>query len=261
MGLFDGTSRVIIRVLPENREWMLYSEDAVAGWRLLQLDAPHKRALIMHGTNVLMASMPSSVTNKDQLATFVSTGVLPPDYIGPWPQGYEPEIIRLHRAGLLSSETNSAPIEKGLKVSGQYIGALRGYAKTLPDAEAAPIQRELERYSAGSLVGGPEIQESTLKPVETFDTSYPTPLLSSTGETSSLLQRVLNHPPPEVGSLIGTGTDSQVPELRQLVRNQSDPQIALRLRQELDGYAAPPIANYNRDASGQWNYAQSESLK
>jgi hypothetical protein len=45
------------------------------------------------------------------------------------------------------------------------------------------------------------------------------------------------------------------------LRNQNDPQIALRLRQQIDGYAAPPIASYSRDATGEWSDNQTHQLK
>ena len=65
-----------------------------------------------------------------------------------------------------------------------------------------------------------------------------------------LLQQILNTPPPEMGSKVASGLELR--DLRMLWRSQTDTSIKYRLQQELDGYAARPIALYQRIEDGTW---------
>src|SRR6266404_1157652 len=147
---FGGVSRAVITLLPENQTWIVRSDRDVAGFRLERLDATRGRAWVKHGAELLDATLVSSAASADPLVNFLRTGELPPDYTGPWPAGYEPEFIRLHRSGRLdiSAATSNEP---GRTAARPYIGALRAYARTLPETERVPVERELSRYSAGAL--------------------------------------------------------------------------------------------------------------
>jgi hypothetical protein len=119
------------------------------------------------------------------------------------------------------------------------------------------MDRELGHYSAGALQsvdpyhveldgGGSNSRDNS--PADSVPGR-----VSLAGDANALfLQELLATPPPEIGSLLGTGTDSEVPRLRRLLRNATDPAIEFRLRQQLDGYSSPPIAPYVRDSHGEW---------
>jgi hypothetical protein len=140
----------------------------------------------------------------------------------------------------------------GQTASSQYIGALRAFARTLPESQRTTVDRELGRYSAGPLQPGePQVPAITF----TYDSSVAlqqSNTASIADPNATFLQQILNSPIPDVGSLIGSGTDSQLPRLRKLYRTVEDPRIGIRLRQQMDGYAAPPIASYIRNAEGNW---------
>jgi len=120
---------------------------------------------------------------------------------------------------------------------------IAAYARSLPESERAAVDRDLVHYSAGALQSGASYQaELDGGGSYSRDNSPATAVpgrVSLAGDANALfLKELLATPPPEIGSLLGTGTDSEVPRLRRLLRNATDPTTEFRLRQQLDGYSS-----------------------
>jgi hypothetical protein len=251
---FGGVSRAVITQLPENQSWIVRSDYDVGGYRLQLLDVGHGRAYVKHGDTIIDFSLVSSVSTIDPLVSFLRKGELPPEYVGPWPAGYEPAFIRLHREGQ-PEMAGSGLTGYGHPASGHYVGALRAYARSLPESARASVERELAHYSAGTLesngsAGSPEPGITELLGSHALPVTPGSPPVMDAN--ADYMKRLFASEIPEIGSLIGGGRDSELPRLRRLLREVDDPAVQLRLNQQLDGYNAPPIAPYVRNERGEW---------
>ena len=241
---FGKLQRALVRRLPANDLLTLRPGCEIGGLELLALDIRAGQALVREGTNLLTVNFPGVQTQSSALEKFAQTGRLPADYAATWPAGYEPEIIRRHRAGTLDASAGSLTNSPGGVATAEYIAAIRTYMRTLPPEERAPFLRELEQYRATPVAAS----DGTTRSSEYFSgpTATPpfsagdvnTPTLGSPAIPGGLLLQ-LNAPPPEVGTLQGTA--AEIKAWRQLRRAQRDPAIVARIDAQLLGYASPPI--------------------
>jgi len=97
---FGGVSRALITELPENRTWIIRSDVEVAGFNLEHLEI--SRAVRACDTEPRCWSLKSPPAPTPPTAVEFPANRRPAsDYLGPWPTGYEPAFIRLHRQGQL----------------------------------------------------------------------------------------------------------------------------------------------------------------
>lgn len=241
---FGKLQRALVRRLPANDLLTLRPGCEIDGLELLALDVRAGHAQVREGTNLLTLNFPGVQAQSSVLEKFAQTGRLPTDYAATWPAGYEPEIIRRHRAGLLDASTGPLTNSPGSVATSDYISAVRSYARTLPVEERAPFLRELEQYRATPVAAS----DGTTRSPEYFSGPTATPPVSAgDGNSPALglpaipggLFLPLNAPPPEVGTLQGTA--AEIKAWRQLRRAQRDPAIIARIDAQLLGYASPPI--------------------
>ena len=247
-GLVDygQLQRAFVRRLPGDDLLTLRPGREVGGLELLSLDILAARALVRDGTNLLTLNFPGGQAQSSVLEKFAQSGRLPPDYAAAWPAGYEPEIIRRHRAGTLDPSAGPLTDTPGAVATADYISAIRRYARTLPPEEREPFLRELEQYKATPVAAA----DGTARSPESFPGPTVTPTVStSDGSTPTLgspaipgdLLAQLNTPAPDVGTLQGTAPE--ISAWRRLRRAQSDPALIARIEAQLLGYASPPIGD------------------
>jgi hypothetical protein len=183
------------------------------GWKLEAMDIPDGWASFQSGTNRLRLSLHST---NSQTTSF--------------------------------SRQSSPAIPLAVASSQPTTSATASLA--LPAAEPSSV---LPGTAQGTLI------ESAATSTDTAESNAtptpPRPTLAEEAEKKAdtlipLLQQILNTPPPEMGSKVATGLELR--ELRMLWRSQTDTSIKYRLQQELDGYAARPIALYQRTEDGTW---------
>ena len=245
-GLVDigPVRRAFVCVPPGHEVFTLQVGEETAGMTLLEVNFDADSARVWCGGEFVTVTFPCRDKEQNPFARFLTTGAYPADYTGPLPPGYEPEIIRRHRAGglaLLNSETN-APA--GQAASAEYLGAVRKYARQLPADDRAAFQNELNRYSAGRIEANasdssPAEPTHADRPASSEELSRRADAASLNTDDARLLQQILAMPPPEVGT--ETGTAEEVGQLRRLRRAQTDPAVRERILQQIRAYAAPAI--------------------
>jgi hypothetical protein len=245
--------RVLVTELPSNHAYILSPNRNTAGLRLLDIDMQTGKVRIQRGGEVI-----------ELVFAAPAVSAFPME---PAPAGAEPELIRLHRAGLLQTGTTPA-LSETRPPSIRDVQLLRRYAKSLPEYERAPflaeIQSQLEAIdrTARPAPAGPEAGANPGATAQAGHTGLIDPdpdrprsaleyvpkwTLDSApaqAEQSARLQHLLATPPPAVGSLSGTAQEDILP-LRILLRNQTDPGIRRRILQQIYGYFSSPIeGNY-----------------
>ena len=242
---FGGVSHALIAVQPGGGQWVVSSEQPAGGWRLLELDAAHGFARLEKGTNEYRAGVPSAARLAGAEAPDILASRREPG-VSPAPCAAVPPTRQAGSPGgqTAGRESGQSPDVAG---AGRIAVPLAGVQPPAPGqsgANADPASPGLppaDARSQGTPNGPPSQRETALTP--SSDTPDPAELL---------LRKILGSPPPEIGSLIGTGTDSEMGPVKRILRATEDPVIRLRLLQQLDGYASPPAGAYQRNPGGEW---------
>ena len=182
------------------------------GWKLKAMDIPEGWARFQSGTNLLRLSLHSSNGSS------------------PMPFAEQSSQASRSASKLTDPITVSASLPL-VRTAADPAAVLPGTAQ--PTAiEASPVNAEPTDAPDASRI---TLAEEAEKKADTL---------------TPLLQQILNTPPPEMGSKVSSGLELR--DIRMLWRSQTDTSIKYRLQQELDGYAARPIALYQRDMDGSW---------
>lgn len=196
----------------------------VAGLRLLELDPQAGKVLLQRGGQTLSLELPKSGEH-GTIAAALTGGELALDFEGAWPPGYEPDIIRRHKARMLRENyENSLPA--GQRASRRYLNTIKQYASGLPAEERAAFYNDYIAH-----VDNAPAPESALKPP-----SEPTPVAQNapTLTGSALLQHLMTTQAPEIGSL--DGGPAYLAELRRLLQQPDEtPAMRRRILQEIYG--------------------------
>ncbi|MEI7732131.1 MAG: hypothetical protein WCO56_21330 [Verrucomicrobiota bacterium] len=224
--------RAVVMEYPSLHSYLLVPGKNVAGLKLLGINSQTGVVRIQRDGEELTLELPDLRKGTNALSGYLAGGELPPDYSGPWPAGYEPELIRQHRAGLLKGGANPVPLNPDRNASPEYLAAIRKYTRGVPEEEREPLVNALRQYAGAPTMtsDGASVAKETANPVSNDAIQEQSP--------EELLQHILNTPPPAAGALAGTPAD--VITLRQLWRQQADPMVRQRIQQEIMGYAANP---------------------
>ena len=183
------------------------------GWKLEAMDIPEGWASFQSGTNRLHLSLHS--TNRQPTSPSGQSSPAGP-LAAPSFQPTTPAMV-----------SPALPVaEPSTVLPGTAQGTLIESRAVSPDSAESDVKQTPPRLT---LAEEAEKKADTLTP---------------------LLQQILNSPPPEMGSKVASGLELR--DLRMLWRSQTDTSIKYRLQQELDGYAARPIALYQRIEDGTW---------
>ena len=241
---FGPVRRALVCVSPGHEIFTLQVGQETAGLTLLDMNFAADMARVRCGTEIVTVTFPGRDQEHNSFARFLTAGSYAPDYTGPLPPGYEPEIIRRHRAGEPASSNSESNAPAGQVASADYLGAVRKYARQLPAVNRAPFENELSRYSAGRTdanAGEPPATETarTDHPASPDELSHRADTATLNAEDERLLQQLLASAPPEIGT--ETGTAEEIGRLRRLRHAQTDPAVRERILQQIRAYAAPAI--------------------
>ncbi|HVY68286.1 MAG TPA: hypothetical protein VHH73_00055 [Verrucomicrobiae bacterium] len=195
-----------------------------AGLTLVSLDGRNGHATLRRGTDVWELGFPIARRQGADFATSDTT---------PWPPGYEPELIRRHRAGQLDTNAPPARPTGNTTASSQYIAAMRDYGRQLPPAERAVFQAEVNRFAATPIA--PETPAA-------LDAVLPNATLGrDLGKDGGLPARDAYQPPVDASSQPGTreGDATEIGRLRALYRQETDPAARLRIQRQLLAFTSP----------------------
>ncbi|HEY6168751.1 MAG TPA: hypothetical protein VI454_11975 [Verrucomicrobiae bacterium] len=236
---------VMIYELPSGITYTLVPGRVTAGFQIESIDFHAGAALIKRGGGTFAVAFTNAEGRTNAYAEFLKTGDLPPDFEGEWPPGYEPRIIREHRAGRLSKTLASTSVGRGVGASHQFIAALEDYARTLPPGARAEFQNAASEFNSPSSDNGYRAQSPSP------DTASPASKLvaaadfhSLSDEDARLLREILESAPPQLGTL--TTDPGHIGRIDQLLWHQKPPEVRRRLELELLGYASPSSFNGRR---------------
>ena len=235
-GIFEvgGLRRALVFDAASGATCILAPGRQTAGLRLLELDSQAGSARIQRGEETWELSLPKA-GSRGSLAAALAGGELAPDFEGAWPPGYEPDIIRRHKAGTLNGDYETS-LPAGQRASRRYLSAIKQYAATLPASERTAFYSDYLEHS----------QTQTL-PVAAFSAtansdhapsdyqSVDQPAKAQVTMTGSgLLQQLLGTSPPEIGSQ--DGGPAYLAELKRLLQAQAgNPAAQRRVIQEIYG--------------------------
>lgn len=227
-----GYARAFFCAWPGGQSFSLGEGEAREGLKLVRLDWRSEQLTLGHGTNQWTVDFPNARVPDGERGRSLARMEISPDWTGPWPPGYEPEIIRRHRAGIPIKDMREASSADQAIASGQYIEAIRAYIRELPAAERPTFQTELGRYAASPATQAAAVD--TLTPH-----AIPTPInaLNSTGRdvTTEAEPRKFQATRP------GTADAEEVGRLRALARSEPDPDVRAQILASLTTLHADPI--------------------
>jgi len=248
---FNGVSHVFISVLPENDRMMISSDKEVGGWRVISLDSTNGTACISREGRKFTIKSPAAEKQ-------VHSGV---QYIQFLRSDLNAAVSRDIHVDARNDRTNHreqrADLSNGLEFTEAGSGTAWGGTGAIQVrseimAVPKPSGSEQNAQRVASEIESPRgSAESRLEPPVKYDLLPNAPIAPPSPE-DILLAKILSSQPPEIGSLIGSSAESDRVPIKRLMRSTDDPLIHLRLLQQLEGYSAPPIANYSRGEDGEW---------
>lgn len=237
--------RAFIYAHPADQTYTLAPGRETAGLRLLTLDTESGSVILQRGDHKLHLTIGGAKNQapKTGISEFLNRGTLSPDFAGPWPVGYVPEMIRLHQTGMLPADFAQRQSPLQTTASPRYIRALRDYMSKLPEEQRAPFEAELERVTTPPKAAPLEIEgyenltEGANPLTEIINQRNSGNALATSLADAQLIAKLFASPVPAIGSRLGTPVQ-EMKVLADLLRRQDDPAIRYRIRQELFSYAS-----------------------
>lgn len=216
---WNETSGEHFRLKPgEDRSGMVLLElDLEKGWARLRRGDQERNLLIFHGS--FSGSIPFGLPSPVQ------------------PQQVQRLVSAKAGFGSQNSDAVGETARPAQSVPANFLREVHQYIRSLPQEEKEPARQLMKAYAAEPINSG-LLQEEELPAPRSADVSNSARPIDASERRS--IDAILSAPVPEPGSL--SGTVEELRGFRSLYRNETDLDVKKRIQQQINGYAAPAIA-------------------